>query len=88
MAPPAIATASSAVTDQPDTSLSGIASLTDEVSQVAADKTRRIQQITGQVKILALNAMIESTRAGEQGRGFQVVAQEVRTVGQQVDEFA
>ena len=87
MAPPAIATASSAA-DQPDTSLSGIASLTAEVSQVAADKTRRIQQITGQVKILALNAMIESTRAGEQGRGFQVVAQEVRTVGQQVDEIA
>jgi Methyl-accepting chemotaxis protein (MCP) signalling domain len=88
MAPPAIAAASSAAADQPDTSLSGIASLTAEVSQVAADKTRRIQQITGQVKILALNAMIESTRAGEQGRGFQVVAQEVRTVGQQVDEIA
>src|SRR5215470_15272761 len=87
MAPSAIATASSAA-DQPDTSLSGIASLTAEVSQVAADKTRRIQQITGQVKILALNAMIESTRAGEQGRGFQVVAQEVRNVGQQVDEIA
>ena len=85
MALPAIA---SPVTEQRDTSLSGIANLTAEVSQVAADKTRRIQQITGQVKILALNAMIESTRAGEQGRGFQVVAQEVRTVGQQVDEIA
>jgi Methyl-accepting chemotaxis protein (MCP) signalling domain len=85
MASPAIA---SPVTEQRDTSLSGIANLTAEVSQVAADKTRRIQQITGQVKILALNAMIESTRAGEQGRGFQVVAQEVRTVGQQVDEIA
>jgi len=48
-----------------DESLGGVAHATGEVRKVAAEKTRRIQAITGQVKILALNALIEATRAGE-----------------------
>src|SRR5262245_4824871 len=77
-----------AAADEADTSLSAIASLTAEVNRVAGDKTRRIQQITGQMKILALNAMIEATRAGEHGRGFSVVAEEVRAVGSEVATVA
>jgi len=61
--------------------LTSIVEKTAEVRGVAVEKTRRIQQITGKMKILALNAMIEATRAGEHGRGFSVVAQEVRSVG-------
>jgi hypothetical protein len=64
------------------------ARLANEVNTIACDKARRIQQITSRMKMLALNAMIESAHAGEQGKGFAVVAQEVRDIGQQVDIIA
>jgi hypothetical protein len=62
--------------------------LTAEVNEVACEKTKAIQKITNQMKMLALNALIESSRAGAQGAGFAVVAQEVRNVGQQVEAIA
>jgi hypothetical protein len=65
-----------------------IARLTAEVNQIACEKTKSIQHITNQMKMLALNALIESSRAGAQGAGFAVVAQEVRNVGQQVETIA
>ena len=64
------------------------ARLTAEVNAIACEKTARIQQITNQMKMLALNALIESGRAGEHGRGFAVVAHEVRDVGQKVEMIA
>jgi methyl-accepting chemotaxis protein len=62
--------------------------LTAEVDQVACEKARSIQQITNQMKMLALNALIESSRAGALGAGFGVVAQEVRSVGQKVETIS
>jgi len=64
------------------------ARLTAEVNQVACQKTGEIQKITKQMKMLALNALIESSRAGAHGAGFAVVAQEVRSVGQSVENIA
>jgi hypothetical protein len=65
-----------------------IARLTSEVNQIACEKTKSIQNITNQMKMLALNALIESSRAGVHGAGFAVVAQEVRNVGQLVEIIA
>ena len=65
-----------------------IARLTAEVDQIACEKAKSIQQITNQMKMLALNALIESSRAGALGAGFGVVAQEVRSVGQKVETIS
>nr|WP_064503791.1 methyl-accepting chemotaxis protein [Methylobacterium platani] len=56
--------------------------------QAAHDKTQRIRRITSQVKMLALNARIESSRVGEHGRGFTVVANEVGAVGEAIAGLA
>lgn len=70
------------------TNLRGIATEIAELQRIASDKSRRIQSITGQVKMLALNALIEVSRAGDMGRGFSVVAQEVRAIGAEVETVA
>lgn len=47
------------------------------VIQDISDKTKIINDIVFQTKLLSFNASVEAARAGDQGKGFAVVAEEV-----------
>ncbi len=65
-----------------------VVELADKVSAVTASKMSEIHTITGSVRMLALNALIEAHRAGEHGRGFAVVANEVKSISQSITSVA
>ena len=69
-------------------SLSELIGLTNSLQTATTDKIGSIQKITSMLRMLALNAMIESARAGEHGLGFSVVAAEVREIAASVGQVA
>lgn len=50
--------------------------ITRAISEIN-DKTRVINEIVFQTKLLSFNASVEAARAGEAGKGFSVVAEEI-----------
>jgi hypothetical protein len=65
-----------------------IVELAEKVSLVTESKMNQIHAITGSVRMLALNALIEAHRAGDHGRGFAVVASEVKSISQAISMVA
>lgn len=58
-----------------------ISEITRVISEIG-DKTKIINDIVFQTKLLSFNASVEAARAGEHGKGFAVVAEEIGSLAQ------
>ena len=58
------------------------------VGAIASRKLISINSITHEIRILALNALIEASRAGSAGVGFAVVAKEVKSVSHRISDIS
>ncbi len=58
------------------------------VIESIAEKTKVINDIVFQTKLLSFNASVEAARAGENGKGFSVVAEEVGNLAQMSGQAA
>lgn len=71
-----IAKSNSEIIQQIDESNKEIENIVRVINEIG-EKTKVINDIVFQTKLLSFNASVEAARAGEQGKGFAVVAEEV-----------
>jgi methyl-accepting chemotaxis protein len=64
-----------------ETSNQNISEISNYIKLIG-EKTKIINDIVFQTKLLSFNASVEAARAGEQGKGFAVVAEEVGNLAQ------
>ncbi len=65
-----------------------VVQLANRVSAISSTNLAQIDRMTSATKVLAINALIEASRAGSEGRGFTIVAQEVRSVADSIQELS
>lgn len=70
-----------------DEGLRSIASITDTMTEIK-EKSKIINEIVFQTKLLSFNASVEAARAGESGKGFAVVAEEMGNLAKASGEAA
>jgi len=58
------------------------------MSDLARRSVGDIRSVTTMTKVLSLNALLEAARAGEAGKGFAIVAKEVGSVSDKINEIA
>lgn len=69
----------------------GLQTTLEEVSETVQGVHRAsvaIAQIARETKLLALNASVEAARAGEAGRGFAIIANAVKSLADQIQDFS
>lgn len=76
-----ISQSSDAILDHINLSNMQISEIVKVIQEIGA-KTKVINEIVFQTKLLSFNASVESARAGEHGKGFSVVAEEVGNLAQ------
>lgn len=76
-----INTSNNSIINQIDSSNKEIEEIVQLIKEVG-DKTKVINDIVFQTKLLSFNASVEAARAGEHGKGFAVVAEEVGNLAQ------
>jgi len=70
-----------------DEGLKSIGSITDTMAEIK-EKSKIINEIVFQTKLLSFNASVEAARAGEAGKGFAVVAEEMGNLAKASGEAA
>jgi methyl-accepting chemotaxis protein len=71
----------SQISKQTETSNREFAEIVQVIGEIG-NKTKIINEIVFQTKLLSFNASVEAARAGEHGKGFAVVAEEVGNLAQ------
>lgn len=77
----AIRESQTAINDQVEKGNEKITEIVKVISEIGT-KTKVINDIVFQTKLLSFNASVEAARAGEHGKGFSVVAEEVGNLAQ------
>jgi methyl-accepting chemotaxis protein len=76
-----IQTSNAAIMTQVEEGNKNLAEIVQVISEIGS-KTKVINDIVFQTKLLSFNASVEAARAGEHGKGFAVVAEEVGKLAQ------